>query len=234
MHKTELSPQVIARKIARHGTAHPFTDLDPARTALVVIDLQNGFMMEGVGHAVCAMAPSVVPNVNRLARALRETGGRVFWIQNTHDESCLESWSILNAYTAPEHTQRRIASMSEGTRGHALWDGLDVLPGDAKVKKYRFSAFLQGSSDLPEILRAQGFDTVLIAGTVTSVCCDSSARDAMMLNFKTIMISDGCAANNDEEHNAALTAFYLTFGDVMSTSEVIGHLRANAAARLAS
>lgn len=234
MHNVDIPASVVERKIRRHGTEHPFADLDPERTALVVIDLQNGFMMHGVGHAVCDMAVEVVPNVNRLASALRETGGKVFWIQNTHDEACLESWSVLNSYTSPEQTAKRIESMSEGTKGHALWDGLDVRAEDEAVKKYRFSAFLQGSSDLPERLRAQGYDTVLIVGTVTNVCCDSSARDAMMLNFKTIMVSDGCAATNDEEHNAALIAFYLTFGDVMTTDELIACLQANARARKAS
>jgi ureidoacrylate peracid hydrolase len=56
------------------------------------------------------------------------------------------------------------------------------------------------------------------------VCCESTARDAMMLNFKTIMVSDGNAAVTDEDHNASLCAFYLTFGDVMSTDAVISCL----------
>ena len=90
--------------------------------------------------------------------------------------------------------------------------------------KYRFSAFLPGASDLPERLRARGFDTVLITGTVTNICCESSARDAMMTNFKTIMITDGNAAANMEEHQASLRAFYLTFGDVMDTEYVISRL----------
>ena len=70
---------------------------------------------------------------------------------------------------------------------------------------------------MAEVLRGRGIDTLLVTGTVTSVCCESTARDAMMLNFKTIMVTDGNAAMTDEEHNAALTDFYLTFGDVMST-----------------
>lgn len=69
---------------------------------------------------------------------------------------------------------------------------------------------------------------MLIVGTVTNVCCDSSARDAMMLNFKTIMVSDANAALTDDEHNAALTAFYATFGDVMDTDQLITCLSRNA------
>jgi isochorismate hydrolase len=96
-----------------------------------------------------------------------------------------------------------------------------VKPEDEVVQKYRFSAFVQGSSDLPQRLRAQGYDTVLITGTVTNVCCESSARDAMMLNFKTIMVSDANAARTDAEHNATLGTFYATFGDVMDTALLI-------------
>ena len=82
-------------------------------------------------------------------------------------------------------------------------------------------------------MRAQGFDTVLITGTVTNVCCESSARDAMMLNFKTIMVSDANAALTDAEHNATLASIYSTFGDVMDTDFLIECLRRNAFAQAA-
>jgi ureidoacrylate peracid hydrolase len=116
---------------------------------------------------------------------------------------------------------KRAGAMSEGTKGHDLWPALDVRPEDEIVKKYRFSAFLPGASELAERLRARGFDTVLITGTVTNVCCESSARDAMMSNFRVVMISDGNAATTQAEHEASLTAFYLTFGDVMDTAMVV-------------
>ena len=93
---------------------------------------------------------------------------------------------------------------------------------------------MPGASDLPERLRAQGYDTVLITGTVTNVCCESSARDAMMLNFKTIMVSDANAARTDAEHNATLASIYTTFGDVMDTDFLIGCLERNAAPRAAA
>lgn len=228
MHNIAIPERVTQSVIQRRGTAHPFAGLDPAKTALIVIDLQNGFMMDDVAHALCTMAREIVPNVNRLASAVRETGGHVFWIQNTHDESCLESWSNMHAMTLPEKTAKRIESMSEGTLGHQLWDALDVHDDDSKVLKYRYSAFLPGYSKLPDILKEGGFDTVLITGTVTNVCCESSARDAMMMNFKTIMVTDGNAATTDEEHNSSLVNFYLTFGDIMSTDELIECLHKNA------
>jgi ureidoacrylate peracid hydrolase len=77
-------------------------------------------------------------------------------------------------------------------------------------------------------------DTLLITGTVTNVCCESTARDAMMLNFKTIMVSDANAARSDEEHSATLAAFYAIFGDVMETGYLIERLEANAALRVAA
>jgi len=118
--------------------------------------------------------------------------------------------------------------MSEGTVGHQLWPQLDVRIGEEIVPKKRYSAFIQGASDLPQRLRARGFDTVLITGTVTSVCCESSARDAMMLNFRTVMVSDGCAAMTDAEHAASLIAFYLQFGDVLTVDQCIAGLASEA------
>jgi ureidoacrylate peracid hydrolase len=124
----------------------------------------------------------------------------------------------------------RAAAMSEGSKGQDLWPNLDVCPEDEIVRKYRFSAFLPGTSELPYRLRARGFDTVLIAGTVTNVCCESSARDAMMSNFKTIMVTDANAAMTKAEHEASLIAFYLIFGDVMDTDFVIQRLTRNSRA----
>jgi len=224
---------IVQRVIARRGTVHCFADLDPARTALVVIDLQRGFMDEGVGHAVVPAARDIVPAVNRLAAAVRQSGGGVFWIKNTHDAACLTEWSVAQDMATPEMRAKRVASMSEGAPGHDLWPALDVQPQDEIVLKTRFSAFLPGASMLPERLRARGFDTVLITGTVTNVCCESSARDAMMRNFRVVMVSDGNAANTQEEHDASLTAFYNIFGDVMDTDMVIGRLREATTARAA-
>ena len=228
MHNVQIPQNVIDAVVQRRGTAHPHAGLNPRTTALVVIDLQNGFMMEGVAFSLCQTAAEIVPNVNRIADTVRQTGGRVFWIQNTHDDSCLESWSHMHEMTLPEKRDQRIMAMRASTLGHQLWSELDVRPEDEAVQKTRYSAFIQGSSDLPERLRSQGYDTVIIVGTVTNVCCESSARDAMMLNFRTIMVSDANAAQDDESHNASLIAFYRTFGDVMSTDFLVACLERNA------
>ena len=228
-----ISDAIVQRVIQRRGVEHSFADLDPAKTALAVIDPQHAFMNDAVGFAVVPAARDIVPAVNRLAATVRETGGGVFWIKMTHDDRCFSEWSVAHELPTPEYRARRIASLSEGTLGHELWPDLDVRPEDEIVRKYRYSAFLPGTTDLPERLRARGFDSVLITGTVTNVCCESSARDANMTNFRTVMVSDGKAALSQVEHEASLTAFYNTFGDVMDTDMIIAGLRRGRSARAA-
>jgi isochorismate hydrolase len=114
--------------------------------------------------------------------------------------------------------------MEIGGDGYQYWHGNDIRPEDALITKKRYSAFIQGSSNLEQHLRERGLDTLLITGTATNVCCESSARDAMMLNFKVIMVADGLATHTDEEHNATLTNFYGQFGDVQTVDEVVQSL----------
>jgi ureidoacrylate peracid hydrolase len=234
MHKIKIPQWAIDRTLERRGKLHVHENLDPSKTALIVVDLQNGFMVEEVAAAYVPVAVEIVPNVNKLAAAIRRTGGKVFWIKQTVDEASSVSWSEWLDMMTPVARHSLVTNLAPGSRGHAIYPDLEVKPEDEIVQKYRFSAFVQGSSDLPQRLRAQGFDTVLITGTVTNVCCESSARDAMMLNFKTIMMSDANAARTDEEHNATLGSFYAIFGDVMDTAFLIERLEANAALRVAA
>jgi ureidoacrylate peracid hydrolase len=229
MHKISIPQGVIDDVVKSRGREHVFDDLDPKRTALIVVDMQNGFLLKGVAHALCEEAITIVPNINRLAHAVRRTGGTVVWIQNASTPESRQSWSVRDEMDGPERTARRNASMAPGTKGYELWADLDVKPDDVFVQKTRFSAFIQGASNLEAVLRGRGIDTVIITGTVTNVCCESTARDAMMRNFKTIMVTDANAAETDELHNASLTAFYLKFGDIMPTDMLITVLEANAA-----
>jgi len=228
-----IAEDIVQRVVERRGSEHCFAALDPAKTALVVIDLQHAFMNEAVGHAVCPAARDIVPAVNRLAAAVRGARGGVFWVRMTHEDHCLDDWSVAFAIATPAARQKRIAALTKGSLGWQLWPELDVKPEDEVVDKYRYSGFLPGTSELADRLRARGFDTVLITGTVTNVCCESSARDAAMLNFRTVMVSDGNAASTQAEHEASLTAFYNIFGDVMDTDMLLAALDRGAAAKAA-
>lgn len=226
MHKVDIPVEVIERVIRHRGRKHVYDKFDPLRSALLVVDMQNAFMLPGIAHHICSEAIDIVPNINRLADAMRSAGGTVVWIKGTFGEASLENWPVLHEMAGPERTPARIAALAPGSIGHQLWADLITAPQDLTIFKTKYSAFIQGSSDLEIVLRDRGIDTVLVTGTVTNVCCESTARDAMMLNFRSIMISDANAAMTDEDHNASLKAFYLSFGDVLSTEQVLARLDA--------
>jgi ureidoacrylate peracid hydrolase len=219
MHKIAISADIVAGAIAQRGALHRYPVIDPRRTALVVIDMQNVFMLPGMPVEV-PMAREIVPNVNRLAAAMRAAGGTVVWVRMTL-EGQTEAWSTFFAGD-PRHTA--LDEMIPGAHGYALHADLDVQADDIILDKTRFSAFIQGSSDIDRVLRGRGIDTIAIVGTLSNVCCESSARDAMMLNYKLLFVSDANAAITDEEHNATLNSIIRVFGDVRSTDEVVGLL----------
>ena len=229
MHKIAIPSYAIERALARRGRLHPFDTVDPARTALIVVDLQNGFMAPGQ-PAETPLAREIVPAVNRLADATRAAGGTVVWIQNTITPESIQSWSVwFGDFGTGEWGPRMQRAFTPGDFGHAIYPSLEVRPGDLTVRKTRFSAFVQGASDLDAILRARGIDTLIIVGTATNVCCESSARDAMMLNYKVFFVSDANACRTDEEHNATLAIMMVMFADVRSTDEMIALLERHAA-----
>jgi ureidoacrylate peracid hydrolase len=230
MHKLDIPQSVIDRVVRHRGREHIYESFDPTRAALIVVDMQNAFMMPGVAYLMCETAPKIVPNINRLATAVRSAGGTVVWVVTTWTEKSAEDWRVFFDMVGPERTPSRLAGLAEGSVGHQLWSDLEVEAKDLVVGKTRYSAFIQGSSELPTILRSRGIDTVIVTGTVTNVCCESTARDAMMLNFRSIMVTDANAAMTDQDHNNSLTAFYLSFGDIMPTEMIVQRLTARRAA----
>jgi len=223
MHKIAISAAALERMTARMGKLHPFDVIDPRNAALLVVDMQNYFVKPGHQGEI-PLAREIVPNFNRLAAELRRRGGHVVWVRNGTTNT-RESWSNYHSFLQkPERAARRLEAMEVGADGYQFWHLNDIRPEDAQVTKTRYSAFIQGSSDIERHLHGRGIDTLLVAGTATNVCCESSARDAMMLNFKVVMVSDGLATHTDEEHNATLSALYGQFADVQTTDEVIESL----------
>ncbi len=221
MHKSEIPQYAVDAIMQRRGKLYAFDQINPTRTALVVIDMQNMFVQKGA-PAECPMAREIVPNINRLAECMRATGGTVAWIQMVQTEDDVENWSVFFDEIFPsDRVPGYLEWLTEGSEGHRLWHELDVGDGDLIINKNRYSAFLPGSSDLAEELRDRGIDTVIITGTVTNVCCESSARDAMMRNFRTVLVSDANAAKLEENHLATLASFAQVFGDVRPTDDLV-------------
>ena len=102
--------------------------------------MQNAFMLPGVAHSLCPMAQEIVPNINRLAQAVRDTGGAVVWIKTTFTTETLKSWSTYYGSVRPEQNAKRIEALTADSKGHELWHALDVRKDDRIVEKKRFSA----------------------------------------------------------------------------------------------
>lgn len=212
-HHWHIAPEEYHRHETRRGRIHAFTHLAPARTALAVIDMVPFF----VAHS--ARCRGIVANINGVARALRDAGGTVAWVlpapEHRHPD-------LAREFYGAEIAERYRLSGGTGPLPARLWPALDARDGDMFVEKSAHSAFLPGYCDLPVPLRARGIDTVLVAGTLTNICCESSARDACATGFRVIMLADANAARTDREHDAALHNIYRSFGDVRTTAEVVG------------
>lgn len=217
MHNVSIRQPVLDRLMARRGRVHWFERLDPARSALAVVDMQATFCQPG-GPGEVVAARGILEAINRLTRALRAMQVPIFWVLHANTGS---DWDLFFDHVTanPEMRRRTLESLAPGRQ--EVWSGLDTAPQDRIVIKNRYSAFSPGASTLERMLRERNLDTLLIAGTKTNVCCDSTGRDAMMLGFKSVLVSDCCAALSDGEHLAALETFIQQFGDVLASHELL-------------
>lgn len=226
MHKSDVRKEIAERVLRRRNRYHLFDTLDPTKSANVVIDMQNMFCEPGAPAEV-PESRDICDNINRLNRELRRLGGKVVWITSAATSDGIGSeWAMfVDNFVAAEVRQRTIEYMKPGGHGQELWKELEVEPRDMHITKNRYSCFTPGSSSLERVLRSYRIENVLITGTKTNICCESTARDAMQLDYRTVMVSDGCAALSDDEHRAALENVIQQFGDVMTTDEVIAILQ---------
>ncbi len=221
MHKIALSAEVLQMIQAQQGTLHPHQHLDLRRTAHLIVDLQNGFMEPGAPVEV-PVAREIVPNVNQISAAVRAHGGRNIFLRMTVDAHSRASWSNWFKYLLTAENGAALAqAFVPGAHYWQLWPALTVTDRDLMVEKFRFGAFVPGASPLHEILQGHGIDTLIITGTLSNCCCESTARDAMQMNYRIIFVSDANAALTDAAHNATLENMAFLFGDVMSTAELL-------------
>ena len=216
LHDWSIPARELARHESRRGRRHAYETLTPAETALVVIDMVPFFLAQS------ETAQGIVPNINALATALRSAGGIVAWVVPGPPRQ--PAWA--DSFYGPEVAATYGASGGTGPAPDRLWPGLARAGADLVSEKSGASAFFPGNSDLPGELDAHNVNTVLIAGTVTNVCCESSARDAAALGLRVVFLADATAAPTDAIHNATLLTIYRSFGDVRPVADMIAMLGA--------
>lgn len=194
----------------------------PERTALINVDLQNVFVEGDWPAAPDGLA--VVDRINRLAAVCRQAG--ILVIHTSHvlrpDGS---NMGVLGELAPPV----RDGLITKGAETAALHKALLIDSQDILLEKPRFGAFY--STDLELILRARGIDTVIISGIATNVCCETTAREAMVRDFRVLFLSDGTAASAmgnatvAELHRATLATLGTVFAQVLTVDEVIQKIR---------
>jgi ureidoacrylate peracid hydrolase len=214
-HPSGILEKIVRKVVARRGRLHAFETIDPKTTALVVIDLDEAT----VGNDDTWQR--MITTVNALSRAVRQAGGVVAWVLSRMNSMPKHFSAILG----DELAMRYLNDGQRGGPGTRLWHALEREETDVVAVKSGASAFFPGKSDLKEQLDARHIDTILIAGAVTNICCESSARDAAELEYKVIMISDALSGHAHGLHEATLATFYRIFGDVRPSEEVIRLLR---------
>lgn len=211
-HPSGIPEAVLSKVVPRRGRLHAFPTLNPAKTALVVVDLDTG----SVTHGTTEEIRSFVPRVNSLAKTVREHGGTVAWV-TTPISAPSKHFRALYGDAFTKQIQEEGA---DGGTAHIVWHELNALPSDIYATKKGASAFFPGRSNLHEQLQKRGVTSLLIAGLVTNVCCESSARDACELEYEVTMVSDCLLGHKQGQHEATLATFYRNFGDVRPSDNI--------------
>lgn len=202
----EIAPLSLAERI------------DPAKTALIVVDVQNDFCHSDSPLAKSndmSLVQDMVPNLLQLVDAARSAGATIVWVKVLHFE-----WTTSPA--GAEHRQRTRPNSQlicqEGTFGAEFYR-VEPEPGEPIVVKHRYSAFVD--TDLQLILRSKGISSVILTGVATNVCVESTARDAFMRDYYVTFASDSSATFTQEKHDATLRNMADHFGVVATTDEIM-------------
>ncbi len=179
--------------------------VDPAKTALVVVDMQNDFVKEG-GSLVVPDAEGTIPAIQGLLRLARDSGMRVVFTQDTHTEGDPE-WDIW-----PEH-------VSENSWGWKIVDELTPREGEFVIPKVRYDAFY--GTHLDHFLRLWGVETLVLCGTVANICVHYTAASAALRWYRVIVPKDATSALDpfDLEFSLRQTAFL--FNGTITRSDAI-------------
>jgi nicotinamidase-related amidase len=209
---------------ARGRTLNHFPSVEWGRTALVNVDMQNAFLAEGQIYGN-AHARDIVEAVNALSAATRAADAPVIWMRQTHTFEPPFAPPAWHYDVSKADVRAAVAALAADTPGHELYPAMQVAPDDIVIDKYRYGAFSCPAGRLDSVLRARGISMLVITGTLTNVCCESTAREAYMAGYKVIAVADAMAAATDEEHNAALLNLRLNFADIRRTENVLAMTR---------
>lgn len=199
--------------------------VEPQRMALINVDMQNCFVHNSPIAAPDGLA--LLARINQLAAVCRAAGIPV--IHTSHVLRPDGSNMGLLAELAPV----KAGIINQGAPSAALHKDLVVDPRDILLEKPRFGAFY--GTDLDMILRTRGIDTVIIAGIATNVCCETTAREAMVRDFRVFFLSDGTTtfgmgdATGAELQKATLATLGLVFAHILTLDEIIEELQRAAA-----
>ena len=217
---------VKERLLQIRGDLRIFKDLDPGKTALVAIDMQNAFL-EPNGPIPVRSALEIVEPINRAAQGCRELGVPVIWIRSHHPANGGDWRHFFDHFVRPDRREAAAAHLSADAHGSQFYSEMDVQDSDYIVIKNRYSCFVPGSSSLERLLRSMGRDTIVLCGTKTNICVESTARDGMMIDFRVVVLQDATSTLSDEEHQASLNVLIQEFADILTVDDVLGELRAN-------
>ncbi len=172
---------------------HEEIRVDPRRTALVIVDMQNDFVKEG-GALVIPDAEATIPAIRRLLTLARESGMKIVFTQDTHGEDDPE-WGIWG-----EHAR-------EGSWGWHIVEELAPREDELVIRKVRYDGFY--GTHLEHFLRLWGVDTLIICGTVANICVHYTAASAALRWFDVIIPRDATSALDpfDLESSLRQTAF---------------------------
>ena len=192
--------------------------LDPAHTAVMVIDMQNDFCAEKgyvervVGKDTSACR-AVVPAIMELVEAARDRGVPVFWIKANYDPDRLPEAMLVK-----QREKSAEICCGTGSWGNDFY-GVVAAEGEPVIEKSCYSAFV--GTDVEKQLRQRGIRTLVFAGVQTNVCVDSSLRDAVCRGFYAVLAGDCVASHTPPLHEATLNNVRFLFGDVLDRTAIM-------------
>lgn len=214
-------------------------DIDPGRTAIIVVDMQNSFVAKGgmfdlAGFDIAGSAPVIEVN-RRLLAASRAAAVKVIYLVIAFKPDLSDAGDPSSPAYHKELALRMMRSRPElkllidDSWDAAIVEALAPQPGEAVIRKTRYDGFCR--TELDAVLRAANIRYLLFTGVATNVCVESTARHAFFNEYWPILVED--AMNNsgpDFNRQATLWNFENTLGWVTRSDAVIAALKAHARA----